>query len=905
MPSSDISAPGTSPAPLSLVESVRALGGGSEYTPAERQGALTRLVSAPPEGVWNDALAGALSHPDEDVRLTAVGACMARLHRLARTEDQSAFLETLLRRCFLDCAPETQPARAGLLRQLVHFCEQRPLELDYFRGRLLSRARQVPYALRRQRELAGAVVESQRRMAAETGRSDSEVARQLDLERRFLLFHTAGADEAILLAYIRHDRDLSPKALTPEWFSAYLSLLRVHGHAEPVLVEALHTLAHWLDGLPQERDARCAMVGETLRARRGVPWEELDPRIRVHLVAHTVLLPGPEHPGDLLQMLRAHYTHPGAEMILGLGFEVLGRLPGLRARLPELCEFLEGEGMRRLGPDAWAPAMDAVGRLANGLREEEVSREGLEAQSLQRLLRRKQLLAVDQQVRDTLVRISRREDYARDVRIAARRALLRLLPPDRMEYYAEDLAETEGIFFLSSLAEAGRTRQRQAWSLASHAWEGLRAAAGSAAKRRERLLAVCDVLRRFRSYDVVGRQGANVPPLIHLALDDSDPVVRDRALRTVHEAGYTAELEREQQRRHLEDRRAHLEAVGQTLTRLDTRMEQLVAESHTTRARRAALALEVQAIFHERDRITTEGWSVTASMMIDLAEVRELLLEAMATAAVQTELLRDLQRQLQAQLRETQGTHGAVQTLVGQQEDAEARAGWLRSRIQQEGARLQAQGLLDSPELAQCRGELQAVNGQLSHLTAEVRRALQRTAELDRRLRDLTTQFQAGQAARDRARREIARLSERADALQNELMRLRREHRAALEATQRALDACLRNTGEVVRRLAHLSTQITATRDEIERERTRHQALTQEIELGRRYYEQLGARAAQESAEADALGESERQAAEALILEDQESALWYGYDLQGALEQQALRVGTTPVGTSVSPTALP
>jgi predicted nucleic acid-binding Zn-ribbon protein len=846
-------------------------------------------------------------------------------------------METLLDFCFLDHAPETEQIRARLLKEVTQLLMDHPLKaaFEHHRSRLLARARDVQY-LHHQRAFGYAVIDVQARFVHESDRSDAETAAQLDLHRRFTLYSTAGVSEYALLGYLVKDSAMPLENIDRIWFQAYRDLLRVHarGHAERALLLAFRNLAGWLEKLPSDLESRCALAEASQRAAKGVPWEDLPRSLYLHLCAHAELRSGAEQPDDLLVLLRTRYTNQDSETVLEAGLQMLRRLPGLRARIKELCEWLGGEGWRTLGNKAWFAALQLVGSLVTGLPELELTgEERLTPEQQRRLRRRQQILADDAQLRRLLYDISHRDGYAPEARKEAWRVLLQSVPQERMNYYTEAMKAVETELFDVTLDMAGRTFQRGVTEAIMRLWPKLTAGDANTPGRKERLELVCEVIEDLRHYDFLERRDLAISPLLTLALDDPDSAVRERAIATVHRAGYTAELERELQRRELERLRETLTVTENTIVDLEKRLHELGSQVTLAQGERTDLSLQLQEQTQQREFVVTEGWIATADIQVQLQEVQIELNEAIASAEYYQGLLHGLAEQMTVELAACQRAYDHTAALVREEERCEARIRRIESELHAAEAgldraqsRLQSLSPPDPPransddteeeqraeqeyeaavreyeyeverlegecyryqrEIESCTSQIREEEEELARLADEIDEVRREYDTLRARLMDLEGEFRGIQATCEEIRFRIEQLAQ-------EVRNLRAQLDRTIQAQQNRLATVkqtIRNIGgqldSLSARLEALARNINSTADQLQQRRTEAQQLIQDIESGRQHYDALGDQAEEESAQANAAGVADQQRFEAFTWENQDSLLWYAMDIDRAVRYQ-------------------
>lgn len=977
-----------SPAPTSLLDAVHRLtaeqlsGPGADLPPEEEiLAAVERLRTAPPLDHWNRGLLGGLRSPRPKVVDATARAAVDRLGRLERAEDQDALVGAILDACFLslsgrprrsereDAGDETpradafEHAAARLVRELGRFLHQRPLTLEHHRSRLLSRARSIAHLAGRG-HLAESVVEFQH-LLGEGERSDQRSAGLLLDARRADLYTSSLSSEPTLLAYLARDRRLPVEAAGQELFAAYRELLVAQNkeRSRRALLAAMDNLISWLDQLPQDGAARGALLGDVQRARARVPWEELDPRLCRHLEIHRELVAPDLGEADLLTLLRRRYDAAEGEDVLIRGLELLRRLPLLRLRSDEICDFVLGHGRRRRSAAVWRAMLELVGALLTGLSDFVLTRETL-GRSEQRYNRaRRRLLAHDRDFRELLHRlatddeleISRDAEVADEVRELAWRTLLRCLPENRIELLREGLVERGDHFFYATLEEAAATRQRELWGVVLGRWDELVAEGLPAEERRRRVHALASAFRQTRNFEAVQDGGEEAEgedrlgPMIRLALDDPDEEVRRDAEHAVIDAGYQLELQREQERRQILHLRDQLTDTNRRIVELEDEITGLTHDATEAQVTRAEHTFEVQGHLGQRDLLATDGWLTTTEVQVDLEEVRAALQAALAAAAAELELLHALRRRMAREHRAAQEVHGAIRTLVRQQEQLEAeiarqeeqqrRAERRAAEAESEQSRLQSRrGSLSPPSAPRNRGDAEqyqrdvaayrnaqaryhsqlrdlenritALGGEIRSCRAAIqscRRAIDQARasweRLGRRIREersridairqrigeLEREFRTRQATCREIRREIARLQAEVRRIEARFENERSSQRSRLDANTARIGEEQGHLGRLRGELHTLSERLNARGDDLDRQRTRGQRLVQAIDSGRQSYERVAGEADQQSAHADAGGLAQQRATEQERREEQESLALYVEGVERALRQPSSR----------------
>jgi predicted nucleic acid-binding Zn-ribbon protein len=873
---------------LRLLEAVHALadsqlheGEVTDALRAEWIEAVEQLRDAPPLDAWNRGLLGGLRSRDGALVDRTARAVVDRLEALTAPAAQDQLIAAVLDACFLNLAGRPrrsledsaeheeirradafEQAGAQLIRELTRLLSERPLELEHHRSRLLARARSIAHLAGRG-TLAEAVVAFEHQIA-DGDRADQRVAAQLQEVRKFDLYTSPLTTQPTLLAYLARDRRLPIARASQELFQVYRMLLacQTKERARRALLAALDNLCHWLDQLPQTADEREGVLQDVLRARAAIPWEDLDLQICRHLEMHLELVPGSDHPEDLLALLERRYDSPEGSDILVRGLAVLRRLPLLRRRSQDICAFVLRQGRRQRSAEVWFAMVDWVGSYLTGLDDFVLTREALGRDEQRQNRARRLLLAHDRPFRDLLYRLATDDDLglSRDaeveaaVRERAWRILLRSLPANRQNLIQVGLLPQGHRFFHATLEEAAGGQQREWWAVVEGHWEELFEGDRPAEERRRRFESLADAFRRTRNFDAIqdggeDAQGADdrLGSLIRVALDDSDSEVRRRVEESVVQAGYALELERERQRREILRLREDLTTTNRRIVELEERIGTLVQAATDVQLDRADHALEIQEGLQQRDGLITEGWLTAAGTQVDLEEVRVALVTALAQAEEQLTLLHALRRRMQQEYRTAQEIHQAIQGLVRQQEQQEQEIDRLqrqmnRAESQAAGARSE-RGRLQSRRAGLRPPSAPARTGDPErdrHNAAAHRQAL---ARHESELRDLAARIHSLEGDEERYRREAASCRRGIDRARAALDRLEaqiREQQSRIAAVRQRIRSLESDFRQVQRRCEAIRREIAQLRDEVrsiesraeaERQSSRHQLAANRSEI--------------------------------------------------------------------------
>jgi archaellum component FlaC len=940
----------------------------------ESLSAIAVLRDAPAEEVWNRGLLAGLRSCWPEVTEATVQAVVERLAWLSGTEQQDGLMAAILDACFLNLsgrprrtrdagdeetrrADRLERAAARLVQAVTHLLSGRDPGLEHHRSRLLARARELKHLAGRG-DLAAAVVEFQT-LLAEGERSDNLVAAEIALRRKLDLYTSPEATDSTLLAYLGQDKRLPLEKVTQELFQAYRMLLacQTKEHARRAILAALDNLICWLDQTPQTPRTREATFGEVIqRARVGVPRRELVPTIGRQLDAHLELLPGPDHPEDLLHQLVTRYDAAEGEDILVRGLALLRRLPLVRLRTEEICAFVLAPARMRRGVAVWEALLSLVESLVTGLADFVLTHEelGRREERRNRLLRN--LLEHDRKLRELLYRLATDADLplSHDAEIAARvresawRVLLRCLPGDRIELQREGVLGHGGRFLRVTLEESGQAHRRELWEVLLSRWGDLFGDAVPTDERRKRLQSLSGFFRRTREYTAVQDHGGALGPMLRLTFDDADPEARQMAEAALVESGYSLEVERERQRRLLLHLRDDLTTSNSHIVQLEDEVANLGTQAVTVQAGRVEHGLAVQELLQQRDILLTESWIFTSELQVDLEEVRVALVAAIAAADRELVLLRDLQGRMRQEHAEAQRVHGVIESLVRQQQhqesvieglrrdrqraaaslaQAQSEASSLRSRhsslashppsqpsrtgdaerdarsledyrrrvdsyqselrdLSQRISRADGESRSYAQEIESCERRIGQAEAEYRRLQGEINQVRGRLGEIRRRVDRLAGEFNARQAAFEAIRREIRRLTARAAELQARQEAHNRQIRAAVGENTQQIDSQQVLLHQIQERLRDLSNQLNRTGHERDQQKTQSQRLVQAIDSGRGEYDRTAARAIPESANADAIGHSLREAHEREVVSSQESLVQYVEGMHHAIRNE-------------------
>jgi predicted nucleic acid-binding Zn-ribbon protein len=847
--------------------------------------AVKLLRDAPPDDAWNRGLLGGLRSASGTVVSAVVKAMVERLETCAAPEAQDQMADAMLDAVFLnlsgrliwsvagtavDSPRETDSARvhernaAWLVSEVQRWLQQKPLAFEHVRSRLVARARTLS-RLHGDGGLSEAVVDFQRALAAGE-RSDQRVMHELHERRRRDTLRDPAATQPTLLAFLNPDSELTVADVSQERFTDYRLLLTGQSKelAGDAMLKAMDNLIRWLDQVPQTTATRQERMNEVVeQARKGIPWDQLTIPVRRHLEAHYELVPGPDHPEDLLRMLHDNYDTPEGTRVFVRGLQLLARLPLVRTRSEEIERLTMGLGKTVRQFEAWIALIDFIAGLATGLEDLVFTADRLQEKQLLRLQLLRQTLSHDRHLRGLLrelavgtkQKLSSDAETERRVREHAWRRLLSCLPPDTSELIREGLLDHGGHFFRATLEEAARLHQRQLWDFILPYWPAV-VGTGSEPGRHERIRLLLSAFRGTLNAQVVRSEPDGTGLLIKLALDDADSDVRREVETTLVECGYQAELQRERQRRELLRSVTLLRAAQERWTMLDHEFTAGFIAANQARTVAARPILQLQEGIQAREFVVTQGWLDTARIQVDLEEIRLAITQRLAEADRESELLAALSGQFEAALRQAEEYRSGVDRIVREQANLERRLSELRRQLsgdQQQLASESAQlssfqrqrtvegnrepaspGYYDDPDAAreaqnryrhdmnEYRRRLNELNRAISAHSLEVERLQHEISSLERQIGDTETQLgqlrsqlavlrrQQDQINRTIANlhRQVAACRLRRDQIQSEIDRL--------QARQTELrDTAARQREQLLRELAQNDERIRAGEREL------------------------------------------------------------------------------------------
>jgi len=899
----------------------------------ERMEAIDRLVQAPGQDVWTRAILIGAEADEETVREHAGQALRNRLEILKGPREQDIFISCILDYCFLQADMETERHRASVFLSIADFLLLHRGRMEHHLARIVSSSRRILF-MRQGGEFTQAVVRFMNELSGQRCSASSGVTGRLGRHRKFQAYRTATTHISTLLAYLHADSDMPVTGLTVEHLNVYLELLNIQKKKEARRA-ALANLRRWLEQLPHTRE-EWVEYGSALHCFRqgSIDWSQIPVLLQRHIEAHRALLgpaAGDNQPADLLNLVFREFLEEPE--LLVEAFEVLKCLTGLRARVDEICTLLSVEKMLSQPQSVWSSAFRFIASLLTGVDPGEPTREELTEERRRWLLSRKRMIEGDGRLRCLLYDIAFSDRYCFSTRQEAWRTLLRTVPPERMSHYSGTLSSADDDLFEASVEMAGETRERDTFSLISRSWHALTAGSQNTAGRAERIGRICSALGRLGNFEMVSL-------LIPLALDDSDLQVREIAGSTLRISGYGSELDREMQRRWLEDSAERLNTTGHEIIDIEGSRNSQLQQISDTQIRKAEIVFSAQRSASERELLITGGWISTSSIQMELQEIQAALLRELEIAARQDAELRRLRDELEGQLEMTLRHQGLIRTLVDRQGEAEAERDRLQSELhrlrsensdereslreaeddlREERGRRISRGRSDDPEerlrleeeyrealdrqrqtisslqsdiehsrgrirtlernLDSCNGGITDSEAEIAELDREINSAQGENRRLAGLLRNLQNNFAAGRA-------EWAATRMRINELAGEVERVRQRFRSETERRQHELN---RNTeamrqssesiGSLNAELAGLQRSLTETVNSLNHRRTLAQELVQQIHQGRIHYDELGARAEETSALADGQGISCQHRFIAEHREEENGRIFYAHDL--------------------------
>ncbi len=702
--------------------------------------AIDKLTHAPSEKQWDKGLLLGLQSPEPSVVNKTINAAVTRLKSLPDEESKERFLNAILDTCFLNLsgrmrtpilgshgynAEETQrldrleSVSAELFSTVAKHLERHPLALEHHRSRCLSRARDIMHMAGRGM-LADAVVKFQMQLAQGI-RSDSQVSAQLQLKRKYEVYELSHSTDATLSAYLNLDASLPVEQVTEDLLQAYRYLLNYQSKelTRGAILLALENLTRWFSAVhPLQAVDRQLFLNDSIRAGWNTPWNDLSPCIRWQLWGHLQILPGPNHPEDLLNVIQTKYVSLEGEDVLIKAIGLLRQMPLVRFRTEDICGLVMQAHRLSRSKQVWEALLDLLETVLTGLADFTLSNEALTQKQKNRNLAMQKVLGQDQQIRKMLHTLSTDEslllsnsaEEAEAVREKCWRVLLRCLPQNRMQLYHEGISKHRHKFIIATLEEAGQHHQREVWSLLQDNLPELIQGDISAEDRKRYLKAIADFFTRARIFEAVQSSPDSLGIMVALALDDPDVEIRQYVRQAVIASGYELELLCELQKRELIELRIGLSSSNEQVIQYEQDIAKLADNATTTQTKRTQHSLHVQELLGMRDIMATASLIATSELQVSLAEAREALAQALAEANVQTEILRGLQQRVSKLNKDCGRERDHIQSLVQDQQGHERRRDDLRRQSQQaERERSSAESDLDSAKRELSRLQSQSI----------------------------------------------------------------------------------------------------------------------------------------------------------------------------------------------------
>lgn len=966
--------------PVILMEAVKSLAWSSagldpSETPEDLFRAVDLLRNAPPLEAWNRGLLMGLRSACPEVVLHTVQACAKRLTSFTSAKHRDDFMERIFEACFINLsgrknmaredqlenqrAAQLESASMMLIRAVTDRLRAKPYVHEHQCSRLLSWAKRLEN-LEGFGELAQSVVEFQRFLGSDERRgSDAREAQRINQFRKYHAFQSPGTTEATLIAYLEEDSKVAVCDLSQEVFSVYRTAFNVQAAdrvSRPVRM-MFENLIGWLDQIPW-RGGTCheeLIEDMAKRASIGVPRSQLNLLTVRHLEAQHELLPGPNHPEDLLVLLRKKFGAPQHQEILIRGLNLLARLPLIRFRIDELWDFLSEENRIYRSQETWEAFLNLIESALTGLPDIVIARGPLSEKEQRREKLMGRLLAADKRMRkqlhdlatgrDALV-LSQNAELEKGVRIIAWKTLLRFLPDDRERLYKQGLVDYADQLFKVTIEEATHHAQRPVWTILRIHWERIVGSAAPVAERKARIRAIAGLFETVREYEAVQNDGKSLGPLLAMALDDPDSENCAIAADAIVSAGFRSEIDREKLRRDLLRLRDELTESESSAIGLERRIRDLSRQRSDKQTARAEIGLQQQDLLRQRDHLVIEGWITISRYQVDMREVREQLAQVVIEEQEEAENLRSLQAEMGKRLGQSQKVGSEVLRLVehqrqseAEQENAAERQSTMESRLLRTSERYnESENDLnrlrndppEEPSPMEDEVEDHAVRERYERARSEHDRRVSalegRLYELEKRMERERAEIENCGARIKEAARIIARLQRAIQELQQRIDSIRqgiesvrqvltvaqgrwealraqiRELEARVVRLERAFsrkhsatEASLGENSEKFRKtqaslvalgadLQKLAKQIGSASHKQDQQMTRCQELAQCIDSGRQNYDTVGNRARQESAQADAKGQSTQRQTEQSIIEQQETKIQYQYATQRALD---------------------
>ena len=557
---------------------------------------------------------------------------------------------------------------------------------------------------------------------------------------------------------------------------------------------------------------------------------------------------------------------------------------------------------------------------------------------------RKTLLQADAQLRHFLYSLSHDANHRPEVRQKAWRILLSSLPQERESYYREVLTRPSHELFMTSLEVAEQTMQRDIWKWLADTWQEL--TTPSAPKRRERLAQVCQTLKKLRHFGMVSPLGNGLPsPLISLALDDHDAEIRHLAKEAIGEAGYGAELEREEQRREAVRLRKELAEIENSVLELEAQGKALQRQVWEEQSKQQQYEQEIQHHLQNARAIVSQSYIATAQLQVELQDIQNQLSEELRRAKPQERFLQSLANQLAMQSKGQAKCQEELNRLVTRRERAEKRisnaertrreaqqaikeaydkiqnisrrqpptapeivdrdpqAERKRKKYQKECEKFkkEQQKEIKREEQARERAERRVADGkkmirEIRHevraLESGIEQVSHRRAEVEAQVQALRNDFSNQEAILNQIRARIAKLEHDSNALRARIREIQQKQEAERRQAEQNLASSKRRLSEVTNKIHRLSQSINQVQLDIREAQAQAQTLQERIATVQTRHQNLSEEALSASPQIDQQAAEAKRVLEWKEWETQESLIFYTHAIKDALKHQQIYANT-------------
>lgn len=604
----------------------------------KRLAALRWLRNSPLEPSFLSTLIIGLTDPDARVYNECRRICIAKLEELeGHPELQDRFVGELLERSFAHGsannhrAEDTDNPFAMLLDDIVEFLLLRPFQYEHYRSLLLLRACDVRF-IGGNSSFAQALVRCHRRLVNESERSDTDIVRQVFVQQKMSAYRTASTSEKLLQDYLIEDRSLLLEQIDSSLLSAYADLMHTHPRNQQGVLTMLQNLHMWVRQLPHTSAQLRPIIEEVMpeidRSTLNLPL-----LVQLQIKAGAALIPGPSQPNDMLRNLRTYYTFTSNSEVVQSTMHVLTDLPQLRARLPELYVYLSDPALHAQSTLFWIAALNLVGAMITGLNDyvsEDLTPLSSETwrNRAQRTRTQWQIELRDRPFRTLLQELSVNRELDPVVRCLAWRTLLECLPQDyreRVNLFEAGLADPSDELFLVSIDVARSNYQRDIWRTIEQQWKRLTTGDAQTPHRRKNLQQICRAVGVLHIGDSVRSRPSALPPLIGLALDDSDPEVRQSAMQAVAEAGLNIALQAELRRRQIARLREQITSFNDRAQQLEQEQYRLSAEAIQTNSQIARRDSQIAGLQQQQRTMIRDHERSIRQMDQELSRIKDNL----------------------------------------------------------------------------------------------------------------------------------------------------------------------------------------------------------------------------------------------------------------------------------------